>query len=65
MAMQLHELKSLLRAHPDSTQHVILPDGDPIAAHFHITEVGHVAKPFIDCGAQCTTHRKPVSSKLT
>ena len=48
--MKLYELKSLLRAHPDSTPRFILPDGDPIPAHFHITEVGHVARQFIDCG---------------
>lgn len=48
--MKLHELKSLLRAHPDSAPRFILPDGDMIPAHFHITEVGHVAKRFIDCG---------------
>jgi hypothetical protein len=27
-----------------------LPDGGLIPAHFHITEVGHVTKRFIDCG---------------
>jgi hypothetical protein len=48
--MTLHELKSVLRQHPDSAPRFILPDGDPIPAHFHITEVGHVAKRFIDCG---------------
>jgi hypothetical protein len=48
--MTLHELKSTLRAHPDSHPRFILPDGDTIPAHFHVTEVGHVAKRFIDCG---------------
>ncbi|MDQ3199030.1 MAG: DUF6428 family protein [Verrucomicrobiota bacterium] len=48
--MKLHELKSVLRAHPEAAPRFILPDGDPIPAHFHITEVGHVAKRFIDCG---------------
>jgi hypothetical protein len=27
-----------------------LPDGGFIPAHFHITEVGHVKKTFVDCG---------------
>lgn len=27
-----------------------LPDGSTVPAHFHITEVGHVQKRFIDCG---------------
>lgn len=48
--MKLAELKSLLQAHPEATPRFILPDGDAIPAHFHITEVGHVTKRFIDCG---------------
>lgn len=48
--MKLSELKSVLRQHPDALPHFILPDGDQIPAHFHVTEVGHVAKRFIDCG---------------
>ncbi len=27
-----------------------LPDGTSVPVHFHITEVGHVQKRFIDCG---------------
>ena len=27
-----------------------LPDGRLLPGHFHITEVGHVAKKFVDCG---------------
>jgi hypothetical protein len=48
--MKLNELISVLRAHPEALPRLILPDGDHIPAHFHITEVGHVAKRFIDCG---------------
>lgn len=48
--MNLRELKSLLRAHPAATPRFLLPDGDAIPAHFHITEVGHVAKRFVNCG---------------
>ncbi len=28
----------------------MLPDGDVVAAHAHITEVGRIDKTFIDCG---------------
>src|SRR5947209_19008926 len=28
----------------------MLPDGDFVPAHFHVTEVGRVQKDFIDCG---------------
>lgn len=48
--MKLHELKSFLSQHPDSAPRFLLPDGDAIPAHFHITEVGHLTKRFIDCG---------------
>lgn len=48
--MKLRDLKSMLRAHPESHPRLVLPDGDQVPAHFHITEVGHVAKRFIDCG---------------
>ena len=48
--MKLTELKALLHAHPTAHPRFILPDGDHVPAHFHITEVGHVAKRFIDCG---------------
>ena len=27
-----------------------LPDGTPLPAHFHVTEVGLVSKHFVDCG---------------
>ncbi|MDQ6809628.1 MAG: DUF6428 family protein [Verrucomicrobiota bacterium] len=56
--MKLRELKSLLRANPDACPRLILPNGDTIPSHFHITEVGHVAKKFIDCGGTLhdTTH---------
>lgn len=48
--MKLHELKSILREHPSAATRLFLPDGDEVPAHYHITEVGHVAKRFIDCG---------------
>ncbi|MGI8820626.1 MAG: DUF6428 family protein [Chthoniobacterales bacterium] len=48
--MKLNELKTTLALHPAVRPLFILPDGDEIPAHFHITEVGHVAKRFIDCG---------------
>ncbi len=54
--MKLNELKTILRSHPSAYPRFILPDGDQVAAHFHITEVGHVTKRFIDCGG--TLHDK-------
>ena len=48
--MKLQELKSLLRAHPTTLPRFTLPSGKQIPAHFHLTEVGYVAKKFVDCG---------------
>jgi len=48
--MKLRELKSILEAQPEKLPRFILPDGDQIPAHAHVTEVGHVVKNFIDCG---------------
>lgn len=50
--MKLTELKAILRQHPSAYPRFILPDGDQVPAHFHITEVGHVTKRFIDCGGK-------------
>ncbi|MBA3963298.1 MAG: hypothetical protein H0X40_15550 [Chthoniobacterales bacterium] len=48
--MKLKDLKATLLLHSAAHFRFILPDGDEIPAHFHITEVGHVAKRFVDCG---------------
>ncbi len=50
--MKLRELKTILALHPDALPRFILPAGDAIPAHFHLTEVGHITKRFIDCGGQ-------------
>jgi len=59
--MKLNELKSILQSQPDKFPRFILPDGDQVPAHFHLTEVGHVTKNFIDCGG---TIRKTESGVL-
>jgi hypothetical protein len=48
--MNIIELKNILARNPGVKIRFILPDGSSIPAHFHITEVGHVRKDFIDCG---------------
>ncbi len=35
---------------PDATMHLMLPTGEFVPAHFHVTEVGRVQKDFMDCG---------------
>lgn len=39
-----------LLQNPTKNVRFVLPDGDPIPAEFHVTEVGHVMKNFVDCG---------------
>jgi hypothetical protein len=48
--MNLSALKTNLRQYPGKNVRLVLPDGDPIPADFHVTEVGYVVKSFIDCG---------------
>lgn len=48
--MTFHDLQNALEANPKRFPRFLLPDGDYIPAHAHVTEVGHVAKNFIDCG---------------
>lgn len=50
--MNLPELKSRLRAQSDLNVSILRPDGTAIPAHYHLTEVGHVAKNFVDCGGK-------------
>lgn len=46
--MKLSELKNKLNQL--SEIRFVLPNGDNVPAHFHVTEVGQVTKHFIDCG---------------
>jgi hypothetical protein len=48
--MNIIELKETLEQHPDKKLRFVLPDKNTIPSHFHITEIGHVRKDFIDCG---------------
>jgi hypothetical protein len=50
--MNLSELKAHLNLPPDVPVAIELPDGDALPAHFHVTEIGHVAKRFVDCGGK-------------
>jgi hypothetical protein len=50
--MNTREFLELLRHHPDHGIELQLPDGTTAPAHFHITEVGHISKTFIDCGGE-------------
>ncbi len=46
--MKLSELKNILKT--QSEVNFVLPNGEQIPRHFHVTEVGQIEKRFIDCG---------------
>ena len=48
--MKLSEIKKHLQS--IQTIGFQLPNGDLVASHFHVTEVGKVVKNFIDCGGK-------------
>ncbi len=55
--MKLHELKSLLSEFSDRHFRIKLPGGDTIPRSFHVTEIGHIHKTFIDCGGTLRENR--------
>jgi Family of unknown function (DUF6428) len=58
--MTLHDLKETLEKHPNSFSRFVLPDGDYIPLHAHLTEVSHVVRNFIDCGGMIGKEEKIV-----
>ena len=59
--MIVKQLTELLDKHADSSLHIMLPSGEFVPDHFHVTEVGRVQKTFIDCGG---TRREVISCLL-
>ncbi len=43
-------LRAALATAPQLPVTLVWPDGEPIEAHFHVTEVGRVQRDFVDCG---------------
>ena len=58
--MILRELQNALEANPGLFPRFVLPDGDYIPAHAHVTEVGHLVRNFIDCGGVTGQEEKVV-----
>lgn len=59
--MKLNAFKQHLLGNPDKQVGFVFDDGDTIPERFHVTEVGHVVKNFIDCGG---TVRKVATVQL-
>ena len=53
--MKLSQFTHLLQTHPEKQFHLTLPGDSAVPSSFHITEVGHVTKKFIDCGGKLHT----------
>ena len=53
--MKISHFTSLLEAHSEKPFHLVLPGENVVPVSFHITEVGHVTKKFIDCGGKLHT----------
>lgn len=53
--MKLGSFKDLLQAHPGKQFRLVLPNQNAVPISFHITEVAHVQKRFIDCGGEMHT----------
>jgi hypothetical protein len=58
--MTFHDLQNALEANPNRFPRFVLPDGDYIPAHAHVTEVGHLVRNFIDCGGLSGKEEKVV-----
>ena len=50
--MNFSEFLTLLQDNPNKGITLTLPDDSTAPAHFHITEVGHLTKSFLDCGGK-------------
>lgn len=48
--MKVSELKNQLAEQPNANIRFLLPDGNSIPAHTHVTEVARIDKQFVDCG---------------
>jgi hypothetical protein len=59
--MNVKQFHQLLANNPGVPLFIMLPSGEFVADHFHITEVGRVHEQFIDCGG---TWRETTSCAL-
>ena len=50
--MKLSAFRAALDQNKDGNLAILLPSGNNIPAHFHITEVGRTEKNFVDCGGK-------------
>jgi len=58
--MTLRDLQETLEKHPSNFSRFVLPGGNYIPAHAHVTEVSHIVRNFIDCGGMIGREEKIV-----
>ena len=58
--MKLRDLQHLLHQNPDKFPRFVLPDGNIVPGHAHVTEIAHVVRHFIDCGGVTGKEEKAV-----
>jgi Family of unknown function (DUF6428) len=58
--MTLQHLQNVLEANPKRFPRFVLPDGNYVPAHAHVTEVAHAVRNFIDCGGLIGKEEKVV-----
>jgi len=57
--MKISQFKSaLLLAKPEDNPQFLQINGLPVAAHYHITEIGLILKNFVDCGGVVRQERR-------
>jgi aquaporin Z len=59
--MNVQKFNQLLASNPSAALSIMLPNGEFVPDHFHITEVGRAHKQFIDCGG---TRRETLTALL-
>lgn len=59
--MNIQQFTQTLEENSDSWIRFVLPSGNHVPDHFHVTEVGRIDKNFIDCGG---TRRKIAACSL-
>ena len=59
--MPVKQLVQILEENKESALHIMLPSGEFIPDHFHVTEIGCVQRNFIDCGG---TRRRSLACLL-
>lgn len=62
--MNLQAFREAVAAHPDHALRIEVAGAEPIAAHFHVTEVGRVTKDFVDCGGKPRSETRCVLQTL-